>query len=99
MTTGVVGMVATAAPLAGADDRIPNRKHPAFPTGLAVHTASLFFFHRRERAPAMVNLTKETPRVRQYVQVNVVAAPDNSTPLPAPQPPGNMVKDDADDPD
>jgi hypothetical protein len=88
----------------GPDDRNAKRNIPAFPTGLAVHAASLFFFPHRairvhrvpglafdiqmqielrramERAAARVNLTKETPPVRQYVQVNVLAPPGNRTP-------------------
>jgi hypothetical protein len=50
----------------------------------------------KERAAAPVNLTKETPPVRQYVQVNVLPARDNPPPLPPA--PDNMVKDAPDDP-
>jgi hypothetical protein len=45
-------------------------------------------------AAAPVNLTKETPPLRQYVQVNVLPGRDN---LPPP-PPDNLIKDAPDNP-
>jgi hypothetical protein len=69
------------------------------PTGVAFDIHRQIEIRRaKERAEEPVNLTKETQPVRQYVQVNVVAAADNPPPLPPPVPPDNMVKDEPDAP-
>jgi len=65
------------------------------PTGVSFDIHKQIELRRaKERAAAPVNLTPDKPHVRQYVQVNVVAAPDK---LP-PAPPDNLVKDAPDDP-
>jgi hypothetical protein len=67
------------------------------PTGVSFDIHKQIELRRaKERAAAPVNLTKETPPVRQYVQVNVLPGRDNPTPLPPP--PDNMVKDAPDNP-
>jgi hypothetical protein len=73
------------------------------PTGVAFDIHRQIELRRaKERAAAPVTLTKETQPVRQYVQVNMMAAPDNPPPipqsLPPPIPPDNMAKDAPDGP-
>ncbi len=64
------------------------------PTGVSFDIHKQIELRRRkERAEAPVNLTKETSPVRQYVQVNVMAAPDKLAP-----PPDNLVKNAPDNP-
>jgi hypothetical protein len=69
------------------------------PTGVAFDIHRQIELRRaKEKAAAPVTLTKETPPVRQYVQVNVMPARDNPPPLPPPVPPDNMVKDEPQNP-
>jgi hypothetical protein len=65
------------------------------PTGVSFDIHKQIELRRaKERAAAPVTLTKETPPVRQYVQVNVLPGRDN---LPPP-PPDNLIKDAPDNP-
>jgi len=78
----------------------PGEKQRSIEETAGIPIGVAFDIHRqielrraRERAAAPVNLTKETPPLRQYVQVNVVAAPGGLA-----SPPDNMVKDAPDSP-
>jgi hypothetical protein len=65
------------------------------PTGVAFDIHKQIELRRaKERAAAPVNLTKETPPVRQYVQVNVLPVRDSL----APSSPDNLVKAAPDNP-
>jgi hypothetical protein len=65
------------------------------PTGVSFDIHKQIELRRaKERAATPVTLTKETPPVRQYVQVNVLPGRDN---LPPP-PPDNLIKDTPDNP-
>jgi hypothetical protein len=67
------------------------------PTGVSFDIHKQIELRRaKERAAAPVTLSKETPPVRQYVQVNVLPVRDNPAPLPPS--PDNMVKDAPGDP-
>ena len=62
------------------------------PTGVAFDIHKQIELRRaKERAAAPDNLVPEKPHVRQYVQVNVVAAPEKLAALPPA--PDNMIKD------
>jgi hypothetical protein len=66
------------------------------PTGVAFDIHRQIELRRaKERAAAPVKVTRETTPVRQYVQVNVVAAPEKLAALPPA--PDNMVQDAPDD--
>ena len=65
------------------------------PTGVSFDIHKQIELRRaKERAAAPDNLVPEKPHVRQYVQVNVVTAPDKLTP-PSPD---NLGKDAPDNP-
>jgi hypothetical protein len=65
------------------------------PTGVAFDIHKQIELRRaKERAAAPDNLAPDKPHVRQYVQVNVVTAPDKLTP-PSPD---NLGKDAPDNP-
>ena len=66
------------------------------PTGVAFDIQRQIELRRAKQAVRPDKFSAETP-IRQIVQVNVVAAPDNPPPLPPPIPPDNMVKDAPDD--
>jgi len=72
----------------------PDEKQRTLEDTAGIPTGVSFDIHKqtelrraKERAAAPVTLTKETPPVRQYVQVNVLSGRDN---LP-PQTPDNLI--------
>ncbi len=92
---------AVSRPHGGSQARFPGPRgwHPSTVPLLRIQTAVAFGIHkqidlhRAKRAASADNLAPETP-IRQYVQVNVVAAPDKL----APPMPDILVKDAPDNP-
>ena len=80
-------------PAAGA---LPMEDTAGLPTGLAQDIEKQVELRKAKRATVQDNPAPDKPPVRQYVQVNVVAA--SGKPVPRPAQPDNMVKDAPDDP-